>query len=73
MISGPCSSAMEYDSGIPMSVTEGHSSALTPSLREGSLANFGIVYSFLFPPFPFCRLQFLLTLSLFVVCLSGFL
>ncbi|XP_023520659.1 zinc finger CCCH domain-containing protein ZFN-like isoform X2 [Cucurbita pepo subsp. pepo] len=35
---------MEYDSGIPMSVTEGHSSALTPSLREGSFANFDALW-----------------------------
>lgn len=59
LISGRCSSAMEYDSGIPMSVTEGHSSALTPSLREGSLANFGIVYLFLLLFFPFVDYSFL--------------
>ena len=63
---------MEYDSGIPMSVTEGHSSALTPSLREGSFANFGIVYLFLFPLFLFRTLHFFLT-PFFVVCSSGFL
>ena len=73
VISGPCSSAMEYDSGIPMSVTEGHSSALAPSLREGSLANFGIVYLFLLPLFPFvdCNFFFIFYFLFFYVGFCG--